>query len=84
MERLGSRRRITYSRLKVAYVVSYIRLNYKVSFFMSINSLRKKNYNIVYSLCSLQSVEARPSLEPLKVLPRAREERHISRMLLRV
>jgi hypothetical protein len=42
---------------------------------MSINSLMKKTYNIVYCLCSLQSVEARPGLEPLEVHPRAREER---------
>ena len=48
---------------------------------MSINSLRKKTYNIVYSLCSLQSSESHLDLEPLKVLPRAREGSLISRML---
>jgi hypothetical protein len=74
-ERLGSQRRVTPSRLTVSYAVSCLRLNYKVSICMSINSLMKKTYNIVYSLCSLQSVEARPGLEPLEVHPRAREER---------
>jgi hypothetical protein len=51
---------------------------------MFINSLRKKTYNYVYSLWSLQSIEAFLGLEPPKVLPQAGEERLISRMLLRV
>jgi hypothetical protein len=51
---------------------------------MSFNSLRKKTYNNVFSLCSLWSDEACPGPEPLEVLPQAREERYIFRMLLRV
>jgi hypothetical protein len=41
---------------------------------MSINSLMKKNYNIFYSLCSFQSVEAHPGLKPLEVDAGASQE----------
>jgi hypothetical protein len=74
-ERLGSRRRVTPSRLTVSHAMSFRRLNYNISICMSINSLMKKTYNIVYFLCSLESVEACPRLEPLELHPRAREER---------
>jgi hypothetical protein len=69
VERLGLQRRVRLSRLTISYAVSYLRLNYKVSFSLSINSLMKKAYNIVYSLCSLHSVEARLGPENLEVHP---------------
>jgi hypothetical protein len=74
VEILESWRRVTPSRLTVSYVVICLSLNYKVSIYMSINSLMKKTYNIVYSLCSLQSFEAHLGIEPLEVNHREREE----------
>jgi hypothetical protein len=83
-KRLGSQRRVIPSLIETTYEVRCLRLNYKVSFCMSINSLRKKKYKIVYSLCSLQSIEAHLGREPIVVLPQEREEIYISRMVPRV
>jgi hypothetical protein len=67
-EKLGSWRRVTPSRLSAPYVVSSLMLDYKVSFFKSFNSLWKKTYNNIFSLCSLRSDEACPGPNPLEEL----------------
>jgi hypothetical protein len=44
----------------------------------------EKTYNNIFYLCSLWSDKPCPGPKPLKVLLREREERSISRMLLRM